>query len=123
MAKPVYQLSKIRPTQMAALTKLEIKGQKELEAKFGEKLDLVKAYSFIKDQSEDFTKSDPLALEADAVFAKLLTKRGFWDSSKPVSNSANASDAKAKRIRINKAKVKVKMKMIKMRKRMAAAVA
>ena len=55
-----------------ALKALKIKNQDEIVDLTGSKLDPVKAWEVIKSTSEDFSKSDVKAQEADALLYEML---------------------------------------------------
>ena len=55
-----------------ALKALKIKNQDEIVDLTGSKLDPVKAWEVIKSTSEDFSKSDAKAQEADALLYEML---------------------------------------------------
>jgi hypothetical protein len=55
-----------------ALKALKIKNQDEIVDLTGSKLDPVKAWEVIKSTSEDFSKSDAKAQEADALLSEML---------------------------------------------------
>ncbi|WP_298952356.1 hypothetical protein [uncultured Nonlabens sp.] len=69
-----------------ALKALKIKNQDEIVDLTGSKLDPVKAWEVIKSTSEDFSKSDAKAQEADALLYEMLHPK--------MKQNDNRSDAK-----------------------------
>ena len=81
----MYQLKDIKT---ATLKKIKIRGQKEIVKRTGVRLDLVKAYEEIKQETNNFSVESELAKEADELFDQLLQKNGLKVSPKKEEKSS-----------------------------------
>lgn len=82
----MYALAHVKVAQLKEFT---IDHQDTIIAKTGEALDLEKAYLFLKEQTDDFTKAHPEAQQADQLLAALLPTSFFKKELKPAAQQTN----------------------------------
>ena len=70
----MYKTKTVNP---ADLKKIAIQKQQKIREITGEELDPHKAWTIIKNESQDFTNSDQKAIEADALLAELMQVNGL----------------------------------------------
>lgn len=79
----MYKTKNIIKQELKALS---IKNQDEIKELTGSKLDPVKAWEVIKSTSENFSKSDLKAQEADALLYEMLQPKAKKEKDKKDSN-------------------------------------
>lgn len=70
----MYQLTKVKPE---VLSKVQVKNQDKIMELTGSKLEPVKAFEIIKNETKDFKESNEKAKQADQLFIELLKLNGI----------------------------------------------
>jgi len=99
-----------KPQQLSQFHPIPKTVQDEITKQTGMPLNLENAFSLIKKASDDFSKEDPLALEADGLLIELLELQKKANSKSQIPNDNLDSHRDQKTISLSKAAVEIREK-------------